>query len=200
MVGRPLPARDPPSPRDHHRQHRPTRFRPPDAAGADSARHRLHGGGDRAVRRHQRGLQMAGGYLSGRRGAVRARLRLPGRLQPGDPAADGPGGVPDAAAARSHHARRIAGDLADTAADRVQHDAAGERDRDQFLRPAVRHADCRSCSSRSTSGWARWTALTVGFLGVLVVTNPGTETFQLGSLFALGNAVLFGTVTVACAA
>ena len=46
-------------------------------------------------------------------------------------------------------------------------------------------------------GWARWTALTVGFLGVLVVTNPGTETFQLGSLFALGNAVLFGTVTVA---
>jgi drug/metabolite transporter (DMT)-like permease len=50
---------------------------------------------------------------------------------------------------------------------------------------------------KESVGWARWTALTVGFLGVLVVTNPGTETFQLGSLFALGNAVLFGTVTVA---
>jgi drug/metabolite transporter (DMT)-like permease len=46
-------------------------------------------------------------------------------------------------------------------------------------------------------GWARWTALVVGFVGVLVVTNPGAETFQLGALFALGNAVLFGTVTVA---
>jgi drug/metabolite transporter (DMT)-like permease len=30
---------------------------------------------------------------------------------------------------------------------------------------------------------------------VLVVTNPGAETFQLGSLFALANAVLYGTVT-----
>ena len=35
----------------------------------------------------------------------------------------------------------------------------------------------------------------VGFLGVLIVTNPGSETFQIGALFALGNALLFGTVT-----
>jgi drug/metabolite transporter (DMT)-like permease len=44
-------------------------------------------------------------------------------------------------------------------------------------------------------GAARWIALTVGFLGVLIVTSPGADTFQLGALFALGNALLFGTVT-----
>jgi drug/metabolite transporter (DMT)-like permease len=44
-------------------------------------------------------------------------------------------------------------------------------------------------------GPARWVALLVGFLGVLIVTNPGAETFQIGALFALANAVLFGTVT-----
>ena len=42
---------------------------------------------------------------------------------------------------------------------------------------------------------ARWVALVAGFLGVVIVTNPGAETFQIGALFALGNAVLFGTVT-----
>jgi len=44
-------------------------------------------------------------------------------------------------------------------------------------------------------GPARWAALAVGFLGVLIVTNPGAETFQVGALYALGNAILFGTVT-----
>ena len=44
-------------------------------------------------------------------------------------------------------------------------------------------------------GSARWTALLVGFLGVLIVTNPGAETFTVGALYALGNAVLYGTVT-----
>ncbi|MBN8920497.1 MAG: DMT family transporter [Rhizobiales bacterium] len=43
----------------------------------------------------------------------------------------------------------------------------------------------------------RWTALAVGFLGVLIVTNPGVNTFQIGAAFALANAVLYGTVTVA---
>ena len=44
-------------------------------------------------------------------------------------------------------------------------------------------------------GGPRWVALFVGFLGVLIVTKPGTDTFQTGALFALGNALLFGTVT-----
>jgi drug/metabolite transporter (DMT)-like permease len=42
---------------------------------------------------------------------------------------------------------------------------------------------------------ARWVALGVGFLGVLLVAQPGPNTIQTGSLFALGNAILFGTVT-----
>jgi drug/metabolite transporter (DMT)-like permease len=46
-------------------------------------------------------------------------------------------------------------------------------------------------------GRARWAALLVGFCGVLIVTNPGTETFQIGALFALANAVLYGSVTAA---
>ncbi len=45
-------------------------------------------------------------------------------------------------------------------------------------------------------GFERWTALLVGFFGVLVVTHPGSGAFQIGALFALGNAVLYGSVTV----
>jgi drug/metabolite transporter (DMT)-like permease len=44
-------------------------------------------------------------------------------------------------------------------------------------------------------GRARWFALAVGFAGVLIVTNPGAETFSIGALFALGNAILYGSVT-----
>lgn len=49
---------------------------------------------------------------------------------------------------------------------------------------------------REAVGPARWAALVVGFAGVLLVAHPGPDTFQLGSLFALGNAVLYGSVTV----
>ena len=45
-------------------------------------------------------------------------------------------------------------------------------------------------------GPARWAVLVVGFLGVLIVTNPGADTFTIGALFALGNAILYGSVTV----
>jgi drug/metabolite transporter (DMT)-like permease len=44
-------------------------------------------------------------------------------------------------------------------------------------------------------GFARWTALLIGFCGVIIVTHPGAGTFQIGALFALGNAVLYGSVT-----
>ena len=53
---------------------------------------------------------------------------------------------------------------------------------------------------KETVGPVRWGALIVGFLGVLLVATPGVDTFQTGSLFALANAVLFGTVTVRFAA
>src|SRR6266404_4659939 len=49
---------------------------------------------------------------------------------------------------------------------------------------------------KETVGPVRWGALIVGFLAVLLITSPGVETFQAGSLFALANAILFGTVTV----
>jgi drug/metabolite transporter (DMT)-like permease len=44
-------------------------------------------------------------------------------------------------------------------------------------------------------GLRRWLALVVGFLGVLIVTHPGAETFQLGAVFALANAFMYGSVT-----
>ncbi|HEV3371189.1 MAG TPA: DMT family transporter [Xanthobacteraceae bacterium] len=50
---------------------------------------------------------------------------------------------------------------------------------------------------KERAGRARWMALLTGFLGVLVVTHPGADSLQLGALFALGNAILYGTVTVA---
>jgi drug/metabolite transporter (DMT)-like permease len=48
---------------------------------------------------------------------------------------------------------------------------------------------------REHVGWVRWSTLIVGLAGVLVITNPGAATFQIGALFALGNAILYGSVT-----
>jgi drug/metabolite transporter (DMT)-like permease len=50
---------------------------------------------------------------------------------------------------------------------------------------------------RERAGPARWTALFVGFVGVLIVTHPGVDSLQVGALYALGNAILYGSVTVA---
>jgi drug/metabolite transporter (DMT)-like permease len=46
-------------------------------------------------------------------------------------------------------------------------------------------------------GVHRWSALVIGFVGVIVVTEPGRGTFQTGALFALANAVLISSVAVA---
>jgi drug/metabolite transporter (DMT)-like permease len=46
-------------------------------------------------------------------------------------------------------------------------------------------------------GAARLSALLVGFCGVLLVAGPGADSFRTGALFALGNAVLLGSVTAA---
>jgi drug/metabolite transporter (DMT)-like permease len=50
---------------------------------------------------------------------------------------------------------------------------------------------------KEPAGFARGAALIIGFVGVLIVTNPGTNSLTLGALFALTNAVMYGTVTVA---
>jgi drug/metabolite transporter (DMT)-like permease len=47
------------------------------------------------------------------------------------------------------------------------------------------------------AGLARWAVLLFGFLGVLIVTDPGADSLQIGALFALANAVMYGSVTVA---
>lgn len=46
-------------------------------------------------------------------------------------------------------------------------------------------------------GIHRWSALVVGFVGVLVVTHPGAESLNYGAFFALANAVLISSVAVA---
>jgi drug/metabolite transporter (DMT)-like permease len=50
---------------------------------------------------------------------------------------------------------------------------------------------------KERAGPARWTVLLTGFSGVLIVANPGIDAFQIGALFALANAVMYGSVTVA---
>lgn len=44
-------------------------------------------------------------------------------------------------------------------------------------------------------GRVRGAVLATGFLGVLLVASPDAGTFQIGALFALANAVLYGSVT-----
>jgi drug/metabolite transporter (DMT)-like permease len=46
-------------------------------------------------------------------------------------------------------------------------------------------------------GIHRWSALIVGFVGVLIVTHPGAGTLTYGALFALANVVLISTVAIA---
>src|SRR4029079_16352811 len=46
-------------------------------------------------------------------------------------------------------------------------------------------------------GIHRWSALVVGFLGIMIITQPGAGMLTYGALFALGNAVWISTVAVA---
>lgn len=50
---------------------------------------------------------------------------------------------------------------------------------------------------KERAGPMRWTVLLAGFCGVLIVANPGADSLQLGAVFALANAVMYGSVTVA---
>jgi drug/metabolite transporter (DMT)-like permease len=50
---------------------------------------------------------------------------------------------------------------------------------------------------RERADGPRVAALVAGFLGVLVVAGPGADSLQIGALFALANAVMYGSVTVA---
>jgi drug/metabolite transporter (DMT)-like permease len=50
---------------------------------------------------------------------------------------------------------------------------------------------------KERAGPVRWAALLAGFLGVLIVANPGADSLTLGAIFALLNAIMVGTVTMA---
>jgi drug/metabolite transporter (DMT)-like permease len=50
---------------------------------------------------------------------------------------------------------------------------------------------------KERAGYVRGAALLIGFFGVVIVTNPGANSLTLGALFALINAIMYGTVTVA---
>lgn len=45
-------------------------------------------------------------------------------------------------------------------------------------------------------GWRRWTAVAIGFIGVLVIVNPGGDSFQPAALFALGAALCYALVMI----
>lgn len=45
-------------------------------------------------------------------------------------------------------------------------------------------------------GWRRWTAILVGFCGVLIILKPSTAAFSMPSLFALVGSVAFGFAIV----
>jgi drug/metabolite transporter (DMT)-like permease len=50
---------------------------------------------------------------------------------------------------------------------------------------------------KERAGPARWGFLLLGFCGVLIVTHPGADSVGRGALFALANAIMYGSVTVA---
>lgn len=44
---------------------------------------------------------------------------------------------------------------------------------------------------RESVGWRRWSAVIVGFLGVLIIVRPGGSTFQPASLYVVGTALSY---------
>lgn len=45
-------------------------------------------------------------------------------------------------------------------------------------------------------GWRRWTAVAIGFVGVLVIVNPGSDGIQPAALLALGSALSYAMVMI----
>ena len=45
-------------------------------------------------------------------------------------------------------------------------------------------------------GWRRWTAIFVGFLGVIIILRPSTNIISEGSIFALIGAIMFAVYLI----
>src|SRR5262249_5927920 len=107
---------DPPGNRaaeNDERSEQPDRVSEARAAGACPARHSLHGQRHDRVRRFERSLEMAGGELSGRRGAVHPHVGRAPHLRTLHLAANGACRVPHAAPWPPRAALGLAGLLAD---------------------------------------------------------------------------------------
>lgn len=50
---------------------------------------------------------------------------------------------------------------------------------------------------KESVGPVRWGALITGFVGVVIVAGPGADSFQIGALFAVANAVIYGSLAAA---
>src|SRR5437588_7288698 len=44
--------------------------------------------------------------------------------------------------------------------------------------------------------WRRWSAIAVGFVGVLVITRPGTAAFQPAALFSISGALFYAFYSI----
>ncbi|QKV20516.1 DMT family transporter [Oricola thermophila] len=49
---------------------------------------------------------------------------------------------------------------------------------------------------KETVGWRRWTAVLVGFAGVLIVVRPGSAAFQAASLFPVATAFVYAVLMI----
>ena len=78
-----------------------------------------------------------------------------------------------------------------------QHAAARLGDSDRVRGPTLHDPIVDRNPEGEQVGIHRWSALIVGFVGVLIITQPGAHTLTYGALFALGNAVLISTVAIA---
>jgi drug/metabolite transporter (DMT)-like permease len=47
-----------------------------------------------------------------------------------------------------------------------------------------------------TVGWRRWTAIGVGFIGILIIVRPGSEAFQPAALLSLGCALFLAFFSI----
>ena len=167
------------------------------AHGQRAARHSLHDRRDRPVRDIERDREMAGRDLSGRRGdvlplvlvaprlrrrraAVRRVFRCSPRTRPGAHIARGLSqSISQTFTVIAFSLMPLAGAIAIN-----------------FSAP-LWAALLSVLWLKERAGPARWTVLLTGFCGVLIVTNPGADSLQIGALFALANAMMYGSVTVA---
>ena len=113
-----------------------------------------------------------------------------------DPAVDGPCRVPHQSPARSRGARRCADRGAELHPHCAQPDADRRRHGDQFFGTALCHAVCGAVAEGKSGRGARGGAAR-RLCRRAAGRFPGADSFRVGALFAIANAILYGSVTAA---